>query len=316
MITYYTDGSASPNPGPGGFAVIKELQPYLIGGEPSGEHTTNIRMEGFAIVAALEDSGGAACQIFTDSEFWINVITKWAPNWEANGWKKKGGEIKNLDIVKRALPLYKNSQAKLTWVRGHEGDEGNELADIWANIARERSLRTTVRAEDDAEANDESQDLEAAKDKDTISPLASALYLLSKGRTMQLGTLHGTTPRVTSVYYIASEDATAVYWLSEPNRRHSVDCENHAAVGGAVAVKTDHPVRGVQFVGVASVVQDFDEVTKVCTRYAEKYDGYGGDFPKKFLNKENKHVLYKMTFESLEVFDEVYFAGQSPLRIK
>ena len=135
MITYYTDGSASPNPGPGGFAVIRGGVPHVLGSEDGD--TTNIRMEGRALIAAMADAAGEPCQIFTDSEFWINVITKWAPGWEAKGWKKKGGEIKNLDLVKEAYQLYGDSQATLTWVRGHEGDEGNELADEWANKARE-----------------------------------------------------------------------------------------------------------------------------------------------------------------------------------
>lgn len=135
MILYYTDGSAVPNPGPGGFAVIKDMQPYILGSEEGD--TTNIRMEGKAIIAALQDAAGEPCEIRTDSEFWINVITKWAPGWEAKGWKKKGGEIKNLDIVQEVYPLYQQSQATLTWVRGHVGHEGNELADTWANKARE-----------------------------------------------------------------------------------------------------------------------------------------------------------------------------------
>ena len=134
MTIYYTDGSASPNPGPGGFAVIKDLKPHILGSE--GGQTTNIRMEGKALIAALKDADGAVCEIFTDSEFWINVVTKWAPGWESKGWKKKGGEIKNLDIVQELYSLYTSSQAKLIWVRGHEGDEGNELADEWANRAR------------------------------------------------------------------------------------------------------------------------------------------------------------------------------------
>lgn len=138
MIVYYTDGSASPNPGPGGFSVIRDKQPYMIGGEPSGVETTNIRMEGLAIKTALEDADGEECQIYTDSEFWINVITKWAPGWEEKGWKKKGGEIKNLDIVQSVYPLYQSSKATLNWVRGHEGDEGNEMADEWANKARQQ----------------------------------------------------------------------------------------------------------------------------------------------------------------------------------
>lgn len=135
MIRLYTDGSASPNPGPGGFAVIESGKPVALGSEDGD--TTNIRMEGKALVAALQYVDGKECEIYTDSEFWINVITKWSLNWEANGWKKKGGEIKNLDLVKEACAAYKKSNAKLIWVRGHVGDEGNEKADEWANKARE-----------------------------------------------------------------------------------------------------------------------------------------------------------------------------------
>lgn len=133
MIIYHTDGSASPNPGPGGFAVIKGMKPAVLGSE---KETTNIRMEGLAIIAALKDANGEPCQIYTDSEFWINVITKWSLAWEAKGWKKSGGPIKNLDIVQEACPLYRASKAELIWVRGHNDDPGNELADEWANRAR------------------------------------------------------------------------------------------------------------------------------------------------------------------------------------
>lgn len=135
MKIYYTDGSASPNPGPGGYAVIQDEKPVALGSEP-GE-TTNIRMEGRALIAALKLADGEPCIIYTDSEFWVNVITKWSLAWEANGWKKKGGEIKNLDIVKEVCSLYRRSQAELTWVRGHADDAGNILADEWANKARE-----------------------------------------------------------------------------------------------------------------------------------------------------------------------------------
>lgn len=141
MIIYYTDGSCSPNPGPGGFAVIKDMQPAIVGHELN---STNIRMEGSALIAAMKDAGGAKCEIYTDSEFWINVITKWAPGWAAKDWKKKGGEIKNLDLVQEAYELYQNSNAILTWVRGHEGDPGNELADEWANYARNKRLSGAI----------------------------------------------------------------------------------------------------------------------------------------------------------------------------
>lgn len=141
MITYYTDGSCSPNPGPGGFAVIKDFKPAIVGHE---QDSTNIRMEGKALISAMLDAGDAECQIYSDSQFWINVITKWGVSWEANGWKKKGSEIKNLDIVKEACGIYKQSNAQLIWVRGHEGNMYNELADVWANKARAERLSGPV----------------------------------------------------------------------------------------------------------------------------------------------------------------------------
>lgn len=133
MKVYHTDGSASPNPGPGGYAVVYAGRPVALGTEEGD--STNIRMEGLALIAALKLAAGEACSIHTDSEFWINVVTKWAPGWESKGWTKKGG-IKNLDIVKELYELYQKSNANLVWVRGHNGDENNELADTWANRAR------------------------------------------------------------------------------------------------------------------------------------------------------------------------------------
>lgn len=133
MRTIFTDGSASPNPGPGGFAVIENGKPIALGAENT---STNIRMEGLALKKAFEILDGEEAEILTDSEFWVNVLMKWAPAWEKNGWKKKNGEIKNLDIVKPLFELYKNSKVKLKWLKGHAGHEFNEMADEWANRAR------------------------------------------------------------------------------------------------------------------------------------------------------------------------------------
>lgn len=130
----YTDGSASPNPGPGGFAVIENGAPIFLGGE---ENSTNIRMEGLALKSALEIVGDGEAEIWTDSEFWINVLTKWAPSWKKSGWKKKSGEIKNLDIVKPLFELFEGSNVEIKWLKGHAGHEFNEMADEWANRARE-----------------------------------------------------------------------------------------------------------------------------------------------------------------------------------
>ena len=88
MKILYTDGSAEPNPGKGGWAVIEVNDnigtPVALGSE---DNTTNIRMEGSALIAAIKYTGDEPCEIHTDSEFWVNVLTKWAPTWEKNGWK-------------------------------------------------------------------------------------------------------------------------------------------------------------------------------------------------------------------------------------
>ena len=134
MKVLWTDGSANPNPGKGGFAVLEDGKPVALGSE---EESSNIRMEGKAMIAAIKYAGDEGCEIHSDSEFWINVLTKWAPGWKVNGWKKKSGEIKNLDIVKELFDLYEKNDVKLIWVRGHVGTKDNELADEWANKARE-----------------------------------------------------------------------------------------------------------------------------------------------------------------------------------
>ncbi|MBR2997217.1 ribonuclease HI [Candidatus Saccharibacteria bacterium] len=134
MKILWTDGSAIPNPGKGGYAVLENGQPVALGRE---ENSTNIRMEAMALIAAMEYAGEEGCEIHTDSEFWVNVLTKWAAGWEARGWKKNKGEIANLELVKKAWKLYNKYNVKLVWTRGHVGTEMNELADEWANKARE-----------------------------------------------------------------------------------------------------------------------------------------------------------------------------------
>ncbi|MET0979887.1 MAG: RNase H family protein [Candidatus Saccharimonadales bacterium] len=288
MITYYTDGSASPNPGPGGFSVIKELQPHILGSEEGD--TTNIRMEGKAILAAIHDSAGEQCEIFTDSEFWINVITKWAPNWEAKGWKKPGGEIKNLDIVREVYPLYKKSNATLTWVRGHEGDIGNEMADEWANKARENGDVGPVFVKEQAPKNAEEYVDE----------------FLALGQVMQLATSNDNSPWISTVYYVADSERN-IYWLSLPERRHSKEVTSNPHVAIAIAIKQDIPVIGIQAAGSVEIVGDTAVVETILASYVKKYDGAGKEFHQRFVDGKNKHQLYKMTPDLLALFDEVHF---------
>ena len=88
------------------------------------------------LLAAMKAAAGEECEIHTDSEFWVNVLTKWAPGWKRNGWKKKTGPIANLELVQELYKWYTTQPVELVWVRGHVGTEMNELADSWANRAR------------------------------------------------------------------------------------------------------------------------------------------------------------------------------------
>lgn len=140
----WTDGSASPNPGPGGFAVILGNKPVALGRE---NPSTNIRMEGMALIEAMKYAKGEECLIVTDSEFWKNVLEKWAPKWEEKEWKKEKGEIKNLELVQEAFELYSRGNVTLKWTRGHVGTVQNELADEWANKARKGVTMAEVEGE-------------------------------------------------------------------------------------------------------------------------------------------------------------------------
>jgi ribonuclease HI len=131
----YTDGACSGNPGPGGWgavliardgdAVVKERN--LKGGEA---HTTNNRMELLAAINALETLvGPSTLTVVTDSSYVKDGITKWIYGWKAKGWKKKGGEIKNIDLWQRLDVARDRHDVTWKWVKGHAGHPENERAD-------------------------------------------------------------------------------------------------------------------------------------------------------------------------------------------
>jgi ribonuclease HI len=67
----------------------------------------------------------------------VDTITKWAPGWERKGWERKGDPLKNLDLVKELLALYrKHPNCKLEWIAAHNGYRWNEYADSLANAWR------------------------------------------------------------------------------------------------------------------------------------------------------------------------------------
>ncbi|MEM7048012.1 MAG: ribonuclease HI [Acidobacteriota bacterium] len=143
LLTIYTDGGASPNPGPGGWgAVLLEGSEVreLSGGE---ERTTNNRMELTAAIRALESLGGEPREVrlITDSQYLRRGVTEWLAGWQARGWRKKtGDEVLNADLWKRLAAVISSHRIEWSWVKGHSGDRWNERADELATEAG-RKLR-------------------------------------------------------------------------------------------------------------------------------------------------------------------------------
>jgi ribonuclease HI len=133
----FTDGSCDPNPGRGGWGwVWVEDGEILDKGHGRDPSTTNNRMELQALIEAFKTlPGDRELTAYSDSQLCVNTINVWARGWEERGWKRKGGPIKNLELVQE---LYALAQAKprivLQWIRAHEGTRWNEYADALAAL--------------------------------------------------------------------------------------------------------------------------------------------------------------------------------------
>lgn len=140
FIKIYCDGACSGNPGNAGSGLAiysNKRNPVLLYGAYEEEGTNNIAELNAlhqALVIARQTSSENIISIFSDSKYAIDCITTWAYSWKKNGWSKKGGEIKNLELIIEAHTLYEKLKAKIeiNHVKGHAGVEGNELADRMA----------------------------------------------------------------------------------------------------------------------------------------------------------------------------------------
>lgn len=139
----YTDGSCLRNPsGPGGWAVVcRETATNQVTEKSDGEvSTTNNRMELTAAIEALSMTpDGATVDLYTDSQYLINGITKWVPGWKKRGWKRANGEaVLNPDLWQTLDTLYHARHVTFHWVRGHVGNPLNERCDTLAKGAAKR----------------------------------------------------------------------------------------------------------------------------------------------------------------------------------
>lgn len=143
-ITIYTDGSALGNPGPGGYGVVMIADSEITELSEGYLHTTNNRMEMMAVIAALEaqEDTERSIKVFSDSKYVLDSLTKgWAKSWQKKGWKKGDGKpAKNPDLWERMLNVVERfPKLSFLWVKGHAGDQYNEIADELANSAAQES---------------------------------------------------------------------------------------------------------------------------------------------------------------------------------
>jgi ribonuclease HI len=141
-LCIYCDGACSGNPGKSGsgLAIYEDAnKPILMYGAADVMGTNNTA-ELKALLQALELASDALhdkVAILSDSKYSIECVVNWAYGWKKNGWTKKGGEIKNLELIQTAHAIYERIKDKvvISHVKGHAGVEGNELADRMAVIA-------------------------------------------------------------------------------------------------------------------------------------------------------------------------------------
>jgi ribonuclease HI len=146
-VTVYTDGACSGNPGPGGWGAILlwgKHKKELYGGEAD---TTNNRMELMAAIQALDAlKRPMTVDLWTDSAYVKDGISKWIHGWKRNGWKTASKDpVKNADLWQRLDEATKRHDITWNWLKGHAGHPMNERADELARLGIE-SLRTKARS--------------------------------------------------------------------------------------------------------------------------------------------------------------------------
>ena len=136
-ITAAADGSSLGNPGPAGWAWYVDEDTWDAGGWPQG---TNNLGELTAILRLLQATAetGEELHILADSQYAINVVSKWRLGWKKRGWTKADKKpIKNLELIQEIDRAMEGRRVTFEWVKGHAGHRMNERADDLARACAE-----------------------------------------------------------------------------------------------------------------------------------------------------------------------------------
>jgi len=145
-LKIYTDGGCSGNPGPGGWAYVMVLKTFngdkvIAQNKGSQKETTNNRMEMSAVIEALralKTTEGVPRQatVITDSQYVQKGMTEWIRNWKRNSWRTADKTpVKNQDLWKELDALAGEFPLQWEWVKGHAGNEFNEMCDAMTQEA-------------------------------------------------------------------------------------------------------------------------------------------------------------------------------------
>jgi ribonuclease HI len=141
-LEVWTDGACSGNPGPGGWAWATRDGRQGSGGAAV---TTNQRMEIQAALAAVSDLQGPLT-VVSDSTYVVNCFRDaWWRGWLERGWTTSARKpVVNRDLWEPLVTLVnERGDVSFRWVKGHSGDEMNDLVD---RLAVEESARAAGRA--------------------------------------------------------------------------------------------------------------------------------------------------------------------------
>ncbi|WP_375359091.1 ribonuclease HI [Candidatus Tisiphia endosymbiont of Neophilaenus lineatus] len=179
-VTIYTDGACSGNPGPGGWGALLQFHGASVELEPNALknwynkkklnmldicenstkfrdsvplkqksifghelYTTNNQMEMTAVIEALKVlKKSCYVEVYTDSKYLQLGITQWINTWIKNNWHKNNNDpVKNVDLWKKLYEELSKHYIIWHWVKGHNNNEGNEVADRLAVQGKETAIK-------------------------------------------------------------------------------------------------------------------------------------------------------------------------------